>query len=88
MTGEGALDEQTLRGKAPAGVAEAAVREGVPVVAVVGRSRLDDARAKQAGFDAVYALVDEAGSEQEALARPGPLLERIGARIAERPELR
>lgn len=88
VTGEGALDEQTLRGKAPAGVAEAAARAGVPVVAVVGRTRLEDGQAKEAGFDAVYALVDEAGSEQEALACPGPLLERIGARIADRPELR
>src|SRR5690606_27155147 len=37
ITGEGALDEQTLHGKAPAGVAAAAAKAGVPVVAVCGR---------------------------------------------------
>src|SRR5262249_44871957 len=43
ITGEGSLDHQTLRGKAPAGVAHAAVREGVPVVAVAGRNTLSAA---------------------------------------------
>ncbi|MEV4063043.1 glycerate kinase, partial [Nonomuraea dietziae] len=36
VTGEGSLDEQSLRGKAPVGVAQAAARAGVPVVAVCG----------------------------------------------------
>ena len=40
VTGEGALDEQTLHGKAPAGVAAAARAAGVPVVAVCGRNIL------------------------------------------------
>jgi glycerate 2-kinase len=31
---------------------------------------------------AAYALLDEATSEHEAMTRPGPLLERIGARVA------
>ena len=39
ITGEGSLDEQSLAGKAPIGVAQAAGRSGVPVVAVAGRSR-------------------------------------------------
>ena len=34
VTGEGSLDEQTLHGKAPAGVAGAAAARGIPVVAV------------------------------------------------------
>jgi glycerate kinase len=34
ITGEGSLDEQTLQGKAPAGVARAARAARVPVVAV------------------------------------------------------
>ena len=40
ITGEGSLDRQTLRGKAPIGVARAAVRASVPVVAVAGRRLL------------------------------------------------
>jgi glycerate kinase len=84
VTGEGSIDEQTLNGKAPAGVAAAAQRAGVRVVAVAGRSLLDDVQTKEAGFDAVYTLLAEARSEREAFSRPAPLLQRIGERIAER----
>ena len=41
VTGEGCLDEQTLAGKAPAGVAAAAAAAGVPAVAVAVRCTLD-----------------------------------------------
>ncbi|MDT7601996.1 MAG: glycerate 2-kinase, partial [Pseudonocardiales bacterium] len=41
VTGEGALDEQTLRGKAVGGGAAAAREVGVPVVVVCGRNGLE-----------------------------------------------
>jgi glycerate 2-kinase len=82
ITGEGSLDAQTLNGKAPAGVAEAARRAGVPVVAVAGQCLLDATALADAGFRAAYALVDEASTPQESFDAPGPLLERLGARIA------
>jgi glycerate kinase len=82
VTGEGSLDEQTLRGKAPAGVAAAARRAGVEVVAVAGQCLLDRSALEGAGISAVHALVDEASYPDEAFEAPGPLLERIGARIA------
>ncbi|GAB3439294.1 glycerate kinase [Phycicoccus ginsengisoli] len=82
VTGEGSLDEQTLHGKAPAGVAALARDKGVPVVAVAGRVALEEARLRTAGIGAAYALLEEATEEREAFERPGPLLERIGARIA------
>lgn len=82
LTGEGSLDAQTLHGKAPAAVAAAAREAGVPVVAVVGRTALDAAEASRAGFAATHALLDEVADPAEALDRPGPLLHRIGARIA------
>lgn len=56
ITGEGTLDRQSLRGKAPMGVAAAAARHGVPTVAVVGRCAVSDAETRQAGIAAVYAL--------------------------------
>lgn len=56
ITGEGSLDAQTLRGKAPAGVAAAAWERGVPVVAVCGRLALDAAALRQAGLRRAYAL--------------------------------
>jgi glycerate 2-kinase len=82
VTGEGSLDRQTLHGKAPAAVAAAARDAGVPVVAVAGRVTLTEGEVADAGLTAAYALLDEATSEHEAMTRPGPLLERIGARVA------
>jgi glycerate kinase len=82
VTGEGSLDAQTLHGKAPAAVAALARDKGVAAVAVAGQVTLADGELAAAGLHAAYALVDEAGSRQEALEAPGPLLERIGARIA------
>jgi glycerate kinase len=82
ITGEGSLDAQTLSGKAPAGVAEAARRAGVPVVAVAGQCLLDAVTLTGAGIRTAYALVNEASSPEESFEAPGPLLERIGARIA------
>jgi glycerate 2-kinase len=56
ITGEGSLDRQSLAGKAPWGVAQAAARAGVPVVALVGRSALPDEEARSVGFAEVHAL--------------------------------
>jgi glycerate kinase len=41
ITGEGSLDEQSLRGKAPAGVLEACRLTGVPAAIVCGRATID-----------------------------------------------
>ena len=71
-----------MHGKAPAAVAALARDKGVPAVAVAGQVLLSQAELAAAGLDAAYALVDEAATRQQALDVPGPLLERIGARIA------
>ena len=55
VTGEGMIDEQTLHGKAVAGVATAARAAGIPVVAVCGRNVLDRATLAAVGIEAVYA---------------------------------
>lgn len=82
VTGEGMLDEQTLRGKAPAGVAAAAKAAGVPIVAVAGKCVLDEARMHDVGIEAAYAISDLATTPEESFERPGPLLVEIGRRIA------
>ncbi len=82
VTGEGALDRQTLHGKAPVGVAAAARRAGVPVVAVAGRNTLEPAELRAVGIRAAYALNDEEPDLETCLSRPVPLLERLGERIA------
>lgn len=82
ITGEGALDEQTLHGKAPAGVAAAAARAGVPVVAVCGVNQLAEERLRDAGFRAAYPLTDLEPDPHRCLTDAARLLEEVGARIA------
>jgi len=77
VTGEGSLDEQTLRGKAPAGVAAAAREAGVPVVAVAGRCLLSDEALTAAGFAGACALTDLEPDPRRSVAEAGPLLERL-----------
>jgi glycerate kinase len=80
ITGEGRLDAQTLRGKAPAGVA---ARVDVPVVAVAGQCLLTAAQLRKAGIEAVYALTDVEPEPARCLADAGPLLTRVSAKLAE-----
>ncbi|MEU7692836.1 glycerate kinase [Microbispora hainanensis] len=82
ITGEGSIDEQTLRGKAPVGVAAAAAKHGVPVVAVCGRRTAGDDELRAAGIEAAYALTDVEPDVRRCMAEAGPLLERLAARIA------
>ncbi len=82
ITGEGSLDAQTLRGKAPAGVAAAARERGVPVVAVCGRLALDADALREAGLSRAYALTALEPDPARCMAEAGPLLERLAARVA------
>jgi len=82
ITGEGSLDEQTLRGKAPAGVARAAAAAGVPVVAVCGRRTLTDEQLREAGIETAYALTDLEPDPDRCMAEARPLLERLTTRLA------
>ncbi|HWM01672.1 MAG TPA: glycerate kinase [Actinophytocola sp.] len=83
ITGEGSLDAQTLHGKAPAGVAAAARKEGKPVLAVCGQLTLDNKSLKGAGIERVYALTDVEKDTGRCMSEAGPLLEKLAERIAE-----
>jgi glycerate kinase len=82
ITGEGSLDEQTLHGKAPAGVASAAAAAGVPVVAVCGRNLLTAEELRTAGVGAAYSLLDIEPDPQRCMTEAAALLERLGETIA------
>ncbi|MGP3925314.1 glycerate kinase [Streptomyces sp. 8N616] len=82
ITGEGSLDEQTLHGKAPAGVAAAARAGGRRVVAVCGRRGLSDEALEAAGIARAYALTDLEPDRARCIANAGPLLERTAERLA------
>jgi len=81
ITGEGSLDEQTLLGKTPMGVARAARTAGVPVVAVCGRTTLTAAQQQQSGFRQVYPLTALEAKVEVCIAQAGPLLEQLGQHI-------
>ncbi|MEU3752319.1 glycerate kinase [Streptomyces olivoreticuli] len=82
ITGEGSLDAQTLHGKAPVGVAAAARRRGVPVVAVCGVLSLDEAALRGVGISRAYALASLERDRERCMAEAGLLLERLAERVA------
>ncbi|GAB7030021.1 glycerate kinase [Streptomyces sp. NPDC021749] len=82
ITGEGSLDEQTLHGKAPAGVAAAARAAGLDVVAVCGRLQLPQEALTRAGIRRAYALADLESDPARCMAEAGPLLERAAENLA------
>ncbi|CAM5522800.1 glycerate kinase [Streptomyces griseomycini] len=82
ITGEGSLDQQTLHGKAPAGVAAAARAAGKEVVAVCGRLALPPEELGRAGIRRAYALTDLEPDVAKCIADAGPILERTAERIA------
>ena len=70
IIGEGSLDTQTLAGKAPVGVARAAARRGIPVVAVAGRSTLTEGQLATTGISrGLHA--DRPGTGPGAIQRAG-----------------
>ncbi|MCV2464667.1 glycerate kinase [Streptomyces sp. ICN988] len=82
ITGEGSLDEQTLHGKAPAGVAAAARAAGKEVVAVCGRLALPAETLGRAGIRRAYPLTDVEPDVAKCIADAGPILERVAESIA------
>ena len=82
VTGEGSLDEQSLAGKAPIGVAQAAARVGVTTVAVAGRCLLSDDRLRSAGISRAYPLAEIEPDANKSMASAAVLLQEMGRRIA------
>ncbi|MDQ6753564.1 MAG: glycerate kinase [Actinomycetota bacterium] len=66
ITGEGSLDAQSLSGKAPIGVADAAHARGLPVVVVAGRIAVSAADLAAHGVVAAASATEVARSAEEA----------------------
>jgi glycerate kinase len=73
VTGEGRLDEQSLQGKGPVGVARLARSLGKKVVGVAGS--VADSSALRAQFDLLIAIKPQAMPLDEAMRRSGELIE-------------
>lgn len=68
ITGEGSLDVQSLSGKGPLGVADAAHARGLPVVVVAGRITVTAEQLAKHGVVSAVSATDVAGSPEAALA--------------------
>ena len=82
ITGEGSLDAQSLAGKAPVGVADAARAAGVPTIVICGRNLLSMEELNRAGISAAYALTDIETDIERCVSEAGPLLVRVGSIVA------
>lgn len=80
ITGEGRLDEQSLEGKAPAGVARLAREAGKRVFAIAGAA--SDALAVRALFDGVVVLARAPITAAESIARAPELLQERARELA------
>ena len=81
ITGEGSLDEQSLNGKAPAGIADRARPRGVPLLALAGRIQLDAAGLARLGVVGSSALIDHAPSLDHARSHAAELLRERAAEL-------
>ncbi len=81
VTGEGQMDEQTVYGKGPIGVARLARAHGVPTVALVGSLRVEDAVLRAAGVSAVLPIAPHPLSLADALANAERYLESAAERL-------
>jgi glycerate kinase len=82
VTGEGKLDRQTLAGKAPYAVAQAAKKRGIPVVAIAGSFDLRGDDFERMGLDAATSIVPGPLSVEEAMLRAEELTADAAERLA------
>jgi glycerate kinase len=64
ITGEGRLDDQSLGGKTPVGVARLARKGGVPCIAIAGEVDVDEESLRREGIARALSLVRAVGSER------------------------
>ncbi|MCG2716800.1 MAG: glycerate kinase [Candidatus Marinimicrobia bacterium] len=81
ITGEGRIDNQTMEGKALMGVIRRAAKLSIPVIAVAGNVDCEIDQLINKGVTSVYSLIEESGSESEAIEKAAEILEIIGRRI-------
>ena len=81
ITGEGSIDDQTLQGKGPMGVASRAKKSGIPVIGLAGKLPLDPCAGLQRYFDVLLAIGNEPCDLTTALANTAANLSRTAAAI-------
>lgn len=77
IIGEGGLDDQTLMGKAPAGVCSRAKKKGLRCIAIGGGIAREHEVPLRSEFARIHSLSDFAGSSEAAMKEPARWLENL-----------
>ncbi|MGG6382148.1 MULTISPECIES: glycerate kinase [Micrococcaceae] len=83
ITGEGSMDSQSLTGKAPIALADAARERGIPVIVVAGRILVTPEELAHHGVVAAAQLLDMAPSPQDAMGNAAKYLARATSQVLE-----
>jgi len=82
VTGEGCLDEQSLRGKVVSGVTRIAQQTGAKVAVLAGRVHLWPEQYRAAGIETALPCADEEMDTRDAIANAAALLDKAARRFA------
>jgi glycerate 2-kinase len=82
ITGEGRIDGQTIFGKTPIGVAKAAKRYNIPVIAIAGSLSDDSNVVLSHGIDALYSIVPGIIPLEKAMANAEYYIAKTARNIA------
>lgn len=78
ITGEGKIDNQSINGKAPIGIAKIAKKYSIPVIAIVGSSSLELNEVYENGIDLILDIINEPMELKYAIENVEKLLESAG----------
>jgi glycerate 2-kinase len=81
VTGEGSIDEQTLHGKGPFGVALRAKRKNIPVIGLAGKISVKRNSRLKEYFDLLLPISDEAVKLETAMQRTAQNLRRTAMEL-------
>ncbi|MGZ3922534.1 MAG: glycerate kinase [Flavisolibacter sp.] len=81
ITGEGSIDQQTLNGKGPFGVAFRSKQRSIPVIGLAGKIPLRKTGEMQQYFDVLFAIGNQPASLTDALKCTKENLERTATEI-------
>jgi len=82
ITGEGRIDAQTINGKTPIGVAKAAKKYGIPVIALCGGYTEDSKVVHGHGIDGLFTIVPGVVTLQKAMTNTAFYMEQTARNIA------
>ena len=83
ITGEGSIDEQTLQGKGPFGVAKRAKESSLPVIAFGGRITIATHRSSQQYFDRLISINENTDDLEAAMKNTYTNLEKAAERLGD-----